>query len=64
MFVEKEDFKVSIQFSLDGPSDFNDCARIGSYSNEIVENISIVLAEAEKLEMKNNIIFFWESNSF
>lgn len=57
IFIEKKEFKVSIQFSLDGPSDFNDCARIGSYSSEIVDNISIVLAEAEKLEMKNNIIF-------
>lgn len=57
IFLEDAEFSLDIQFSLDGPSDFNDCARIGSYSNEIVENIDTVLKEANKLEMKNNIFF-------
>lgn len=57
IYKQYNDFKLDIQFSLDGPSDFNDCARIGSYSDEIVENMSYVFENLKGLEIIENIEF-------
>ena len=51
------EFSLEIQFSLDGPSDFNDVARIGSNANDIVDNIRDLLREVNGLEINKYIQF-------